>query len=227
MNSTATILKSTSTESAYVVAKPGAMAEPYLDGRRIRVRDVAIMRDVLHHAPADINVLDYPSLTRGQIDAALVYYDDHPDEFIQFAKEEQRCVEAFRRSFPSMVLDHIPTTSLKEPIWRCQADANVPKSILQELANQGVDVVMDEGRDWLRDNLTPLLVTTLLMRQVLLTCDSAVPDVVSLAIRSGQTTPPIVFWPQGCDRISDLITKTRQVVRGLRYEQLCDHVILV
>jgi uncharacterized protein (DUF433 family) len=102
----AAILK---TDYPHIVKTPGTMGgEPRLDGHRIRVRDIAAMRDVHGHSPEQIVELDYPHVSLAQVYAALAYYEDHREEIEDFARQEADAVEQFRREHPDRVVDLRP-----------------------------------------------------------------------------------------------------------------------
>jgi uncharacterized protein (DUF433 family) len=96
----------TAVHYAHIVKTPGTMGgEPRVDGHRIRVRDIAAMRDVHGYTPEEIASVVYPSLSLGQVYAALAYYEDHRSELDEFARCEDELVENFKASHPDVVLD--------------------------------------------------------------------------------------------------------------------------
>ena len=100
------------TDYPHIVKTPGTMGgEPRLDGHRIRVRDIAAMRDCHGHSPEQIVELDYPHLSLAQVYAALAYYEDHRDEIDDYARREAEFVEEFRRQHPGRVVDCRPDAS--------------------------------------------------------------------------------------------------------------------
>lgn len=91
---------------AHIVKTPGTMGgEPRVDGQRIRVRDIAAMRDFHGYTPEEIATVVYPSLSLGQVYAALAYYEDHRSEMEEFVRRETELVEAFIAKHPDHVLD--------------------------------------------------------------------------------------------------------------------------
>jgi uncharacterized protein (DUF433 family) len=73
-----------------------------IDGHRIRVCDVAAARDMDGLSPEEIVTQAYPSLTLGEVYAALSYYEDHREEMERDAEHERRFVEQFRREHPEL-----------------------------------------------------------------------------------------------------------------------------
>jgi uncharacterized protein (DUF433 family) len=62
---------------AHIVQTPGVCGgKPRIDGRRIRVQDVAVNYERLGMTPDEICDA-YPGLTLGEVHAALAYYYDH------------------------------------------------------------------------------------------------------------------------------------------------------
>lgn len=94
------------TQYAHIVHTPGTMGgEARIDGHRIRVRDVALARDLDGLSPEEIAASVYPSLTLAEVYSALAYYEDHRDEIARAADEEERFVKEFRRQHPDLVRD--------------------------------------------------------------------------------------------------------------------------
>jgi uncharacterized protein (DUF433 family) len=98
-----------STAYAHIVHTPGIVGgEARIEGHRVRVRDVAIARDLDGLAPEEIAASVYPSLTLAEVYSALAYYEDHRDEIDHAAEEEKRFVGAFRQQHPGLVNDIRP-----------------------------------------------------------------------------------------------------------------------
>ena len=94
------------TQYAHIVHTPGTMGgEARIEGHRIRVRDVAMARDLDGLSPEEIAASVHPSLTLAEVYSALAYYEDHRDEIDHAAAEEERFVEEFRRQNPKLVRD--------------------------------------------------------------------------------------------------------------------------
>ena len=92
-----------STQYAHIVHTPGTMGgEARIEGHRIRVRDVALARDLDGLAPEEIAASVYPSLTLAEVYSALTYYEDHRDEIDRAAEEEKRFVNEFRQQHPEL-----------------------------------------------------------------------------------------------------------------------------
>ncbi len=104
------------TEFAHIVCTPGVMGgEPRIDGHRIRVRDVAVARDIDGIAAHEIVRAVYPALTLGEVYAALAYYEDHRDEIDAYAKAEADFVEEFKNQHPKIVKNCQPQQTPKPP----------------------------------------------------------------------------------------------------------------
>jgi len=71
-----------------------------ITGHRIRVLDVAIWHESLGRSPDEI-VEQFPTLTLGDVHAALAYYYDHAEEIQAEIREELQGGEEFRRQNPS------------------------------------------------------------------------------------------------------------------------------
>jgi uncharacterized protein (DUF433 family) len=96
----------TRTEYAHIVRTTGMLGgEPHLAGTRIRVRDVAMARDVGGLAPEEIAAIVYPDLSLAQIYAALAYYEDHRTEIDADTQSEAQRVDQFLRDHPDLIRD--------------------------------------------------------------------------------------------------------------------------
>jgi len=95
-----------STEYSHIVRTEGTQAgEPWISGHRIRVRDVVMARDLGGFAPEEIAANVYPSLTLGQVYAALGYYKDHRAELDQIWAADAQMVDDFLRQYPHIARD--------------------------------------------------------------------------------------------------------------------------
>jgi uncharacterized protein (DUF433 family) len=74
--------------------------EPRIDGTRIRVRDVVLVRDVQALTPEEIVASVYPHLSLAQVYAALAYYEDHREEIVALQSREDEFLESLRKSPP-------------------------------------------------------------------------------------------------------------------------------
>jgi uncharacterized protein (DUF433 family) len=102
--------QTTVTQYAHIVRTPGILAgEPRISGHRIRVRDVADIRDKGGYSPEEIASTIFPSLTLAQVYAALAYYEDHRAQIDALANEEQRTVEQFIHDHPELSNDSRPS----------------------------------------------------------------------------------------------------------------------
>ena len=94
------------TDFAYIVQTPDVMSgEPRIDGHRIRVRDIALARDLGGLTPEEVAATVYPHLSLAQIYSALAYYEAHRDAIDAYGVAEQEQVEAFLREHPELVRD--------------------------------------------------------------------------------------------------------------------------
>ena len=69
-------------------------------GHRVRVMDIVVWHEVMGRC-ADEIVSQFPTLTLGDVHAALAYYYDHTDEIQAEIQQEQQQGEEFRRRYPS------------------------------------------------------------------------------------------------------------------------------
>jgi uncharacterized protein (DUF433 family) len=103
------VSQATQTAYAHIVHNPNTMGgEACIEGHRIRVRDVALARDLDGLSPEEIAASVYPSLTLAEVYSALAYYEDHCDEIEQATAEEERCIAEFRRQHPELIHDIQP-----------------------------------------------------------------------------------------------------------------------
>jgi uncharacterized protein (DUF433 family) len=79
--------------------------EARIAGHRIRVRDIAIARDLEGLSPEEIAASVYPSLSLGEVYSALAYYEDHREEIEQATKDEERLIEEYRRQNTDLIRD--------------------------------------------------------------------------------------------------------------------------
>ena len=99
----------TQTEFAHIVCTPGVMGgHPRIDGHRIRVLDVALARDHGGCSPEEIAATVYPSLSLGEVYAALAYYEDHRREIDQSAIAEDQLIAQFQQQHPNLVVSFRP-----------------------------------------------------------------------------------------------------------------------
>lgn len=67
-----------------------------IEGHRIRVMDIALLHERLGLNANEI-ISHYPSLTLGDVHAALAYYFDHIEEIRDEIRSEHEYVEEFQR----------------------------------------------------------------------------------------------------------------------------------
>jgi uncharacterized protein (DUF433 family) len=72
----------------------------YIAGTRIKVRHLIVERSVWHRTPEEIQQ-EYPSLSLGQVYAALAYYYDHKDRIDAEIAEAARYAEQMRANHPN------------------------------------------------------------------------------------------------------------------------------
>ena len=91
----------------YIGVRPGYCGgEPHILGHRIKVRHVATWHDQMGMTPTEI-VATYPTITLGQVHAALSYYYDHRDEIRAAIEEASRFVEELRAKTPPSKLQRL------------------------------------------------------------------------------------------------------------------------
>lgn len=94
------------TDYAHIVHTQGILGgEARIDGHRVRVRDVALARDLDGLLPEEIAANVYPTLSLAEVYSALAYYEDHREEIDRAAEKEARTVEEFRRRHPELIRD--------------------------------------------------------------------------------------------------------------------------
>src|SRR5579872_6730637 len=82
-------------------------------GHRVRVLDVVAWHE--HHGMTPDEIVSHvPTITLGDVHAALAYYFDHIEETQQEMRDERAFAEEFRRSNPSMVEAKLRQESLEE-----------------------------------------------------------------------------------------------------------------
>jgi uncharacterized protein (DUF433 family) len=86
----------------HIVISPGtAGGQPHVEGRRIKVRDVAFQHEYLGRGADEIATeLD---LTLAEVHAALAYYFDHRDEIERTIADRDTFVAAMKRRTPSLL----------------------------------------------------------------------------------------------------------------------------
>ena len=78
-----------------IIATPDVLGgQPRIEGKRIGVRMVG---DMIRGGEWTIEeVIDELPVTREEVDVALAYYDDHPDEMDQLRAEREATIEQVR-----------------------------------------------------------------------------------------------------------------------------------
>ena len=75
----------------------GGQERAYIVGTRVRVHDVYVLSEV-HDKSPDAIVAAFPYLSLGQVHAALAYCFDNRDQIAQQLRDDERFVEAMKRS---------------------------------------------------------------------------------------------------------------------------------
>ena len=73
-----------------------------LAGHRVRVMDIAIRHEFMGMS-ADEIVAQLPSITLGDVHAALAYYFDHIEEMREEMRQEEEFVADFMQKHPSVL----------------------------------------------------------------------------------------------------------------------------
>lgn len=82
-----------------IVSTPGTCGgKPRIDGTRIRVQDIVMLREKLS---PDRIVAEYPSLSLEDIEAAMEYYENNPTQIDGDIRESRDFVEQLRLKNPS------------------------------------------------------------------------------------------------------------------------------
>jgi uncharacterized protein (DUF433 family) len=78
-----------------------AGGQPHIEGRRIKVRDIAFQHEYLGRGADEITAeLD---LTLAEVHAALAYYYDHRDEIERTIADRDALVAVMKRRTPSLL----------------------------------------------------------------------------------------------------------------------------
>jgi uncharacterized protein (DUF433 family) len=110
-----TALAPPSLEHQHIVSTPGVCGgRPRIDGHRITVEDVAIWHERMGRSPDEI-VSGHPSITLGDVHAALAYYFDNREQIDQAILDGQRFVEEMKAQAPPSLL--------QQKLQRMSADA--------------------------------------------------------------------------------------------------------
>ena len=87
--------------SAWIETTPGVCGgKPRIAGHRIRVQDIAIWHEDMGLSPQDI-VRQHPSITLGQVYAALAYYHEHQPEIRQQIQDGEAFAKQLQAENPS------------------------------------------------------------------------------------------------------------------------------
>lgn len=77
-----------------------------IEGHRIRVMDIAIMYENQGMSANEI-VEQYPSITLGDVHAALAYYYDNIEEIREDIRRNNEVAEMYRSQFPSKLKEKL------------------------------------------------------------------------------------------------------------------------
>lgn len=87
----------------HIQITPGVCGgKPHIAGHRIRVQDIVIWHEQMKMSPDEI-IYHYPSLTLGDVYAALAYYYDHLDEIRQQIRDSDAYVQELAAQTPSIL----------------------------------------------------------------------------------------------------------------------------
>ena len=89
-------MSDTDTETARIVTTSEVLhGQPRIDGTRI---GVFMLGEMIRNGDWTAREVagEYPSLSRADVDAALAYYDNHPDEMDQARKEQEAAIAGLR-----------------------------------------------------------------------------------------------------------------------------------
>ena len=82
-------------------------------GHRVRVLDIVVWHEHQGMTPDEI-VSHVPTVTLGDVHAALAYYFDHIEDIQQEMRDERAFAEEFRRSNPSLLEAKLRQERLEE-----------------------------------------------------------------------------------------------------------------
>ena len=89
-------MSDTGTETARIVKTPEVLhGQPRIDGTRIGVFMLGEMIRNGDWTAREVTA-EYPPLSQADVDAALAYYDNHPDEMNQARKEQEAAIAGLR-----------------------------------------------------------------------------------------------------------------------------------
>lgn len=86
----------------------GTSGEPFVENHRIRVRDIVLARDAAGRTPEEIAGSVYPSLTLGEVYAALAYYEDHREEIDRAGQAEAALINDLLTRNPQWLINTRP-----------------------------------------------------------------------------------------------------------------------
>ena len=93
--------------SEHIEITPGICGgKPRIAGHRIRVQDVVVWHERLGHDPDEI-VRRHPTITRGDIYAALTYYEDHRDRIRADIRKSEHLIRDTQAAIPSKVVSRL------------------------------------------------------------------------------------------------------------------------
>jgi len=104
MNDRATIDHESNTTEARIVATPGTCGgKPRIDGHRIRVQDIVVLKERMGMTVDEI-VASYPSINSEKIESALQYYRAHREEIDRDLKDEEELADRLEREIGSALV---------------------------------------------------------------------------------------------------------------------------
>ncbi len=96
-------MSNTSIISEHIEITPGVCSgKPRIAGHRIRVQDIVVWHEMMGLS-ADEILYHYPSITLGDVYAALAYYYDHLEEIRQDIRDSEAFVQDLVAKTPSIL----------------------------------------------------------------------------------------------------------------------------
>jgi uncharacterized protein (DUF433 family) len=97
----------------HIEITPGVCGgKPRITGHRIRVEDIVIWHEQMGMSPDEI-VSQYPTITLGDVYAALAYYHDHFQEIRQQMAEDEAFALEMKAKTPSLVQQKLQNRYVK------------------------------------------------------------------------------------------------------------------
>src|SRR5664279_5663622 len=114
-----------------------------ITGHRVRVLDVVVWHEHQGMTPDEI-VSHFPTITLGDVHAALAYYFDHVDEIQQEMRAERAYAAEFHQKNPSLLEAKLRQERLEEASWpvpiRFHLDEHISGHIAAGLRRRNIEV---------------------------------------------------------------------------------------